>query len=263
MAELADLGLSEYESRTYRSLLQTAPATARKLSDASGVPMGRVYDVLESLETLGLVRSQPASRPKRYVAVEPAVGLDRLLAERKRELADRVDQYESVAAELEAELESRPPGETFWTVAIGPHETVDLLAERIDAATDRVAVAAPLPGAGFDVDTVGTRITDSLEAAAERGVAVRVLGAEGLLAAVPEEVYGRYADGLADRGGFALRTSDYVDGSFVLVDGGEVCIEVPNPLGDEALAMIDLKDGAVAADALEAFERRWEEAAPL
>ena len=69
MASLRDLGLSEYEERAYRSLLETGPTTAKELSRTSDVPMGRIYDVLNSLETHNLVRSQAASRPKKYVAV--------------------------------------------------------------------------------------------------------------------------------------------------------------------------------------------------
>ncbi len=47
MVELRDLGLSEYEARAYRSLLGAGPTTAKELSDASGIPIGRVYDVLK------------------------------------------------------------------------------------------------------------------------------------------------------------------------------------------------------------------------
>ena len=71
MASLRDLGLSEYEASAFRSLLDTGPTTAKELSRASDVPMGRIYDVLNSLETYQLVRSQTASRPKKYV-VHPA-----------------------------------------------------------------------------------------------------------------------------------------------------------------------------------------------
>ena len=88
MSDLRDIGLSEYEANAYRSLLQTGPATAKELSDESGVPMGRIYDVLGSIESQHLVRSQAASRPKKYVAVEPETALDRLLADRKRELRE-------------------------------------------------------------------------------------------------------------------------------------------------------------------------------
>ncbi|MFB6219022.1 MAG: TrmB family transcriptional regulator, partial [Halobacteriaceae archaeon] len=217
-----------------------------------------------SLETAGLARSQSASRPAKYVAVEPGVALDRLLADRKRELADMADQYEAVAADLAEELESPRSSERFWTAAVGPAETVDLLVERLDAATDRIDVVAGVPGAGFDIGEVGERVTDRLEAAADRGVAVRVLVAGSLIERVPAGTYQRYDGGLADRDGFAVRVSDGVGGSFVLLDGTEVCIEVPNPLeDDEPFAMIDLTDTAFAADAKAAFERRWDDATPF
>jgi len=77
MADLRDVGLSKYEARAYRSLLESGPTTAKTLSEASGVPMGRIYDVLNSLEQHRLVRSQAASRPKKYVAVEPETARDR------------------------------------------------------------------------------------------------------------------------------------------------------------------------------------------
>src|SRR6056297_2284762 len=101
MASLRDLGLSEYEARAYRALLNTGPTTAKELSRASEVPMGRVYDVLNSLEQYNLVRSQAASRPKKYVAVEPSTALDRLLADKQRELEEKAAQYQSVVDELE------------------------------------------------------------------------------------------------------------------------------------------------------------------
>ena len=100
MASLRDLGLSEYEARAFRSLLETGPATAKELSRASDVPMGRIYDVLNSLETYQLVRSQTASRPKKYVGVEPDTALDRLFEDKKRQLEEKVDQYESIVDEL-------------------------------------------------------------------------------------------------------------------------------------------------------------------
>ena len=77
MTDLRDLGLSKYEARTYRSLLRTGPATAKELSNASDVPMGRIYDVLNALEHHNLVRSQTAGRPNNYAAIEPDTALGR------------------------------------------------------------------------------------------------------------------------------------------------------------------------------------------
>ncbi|WP_197409694.1 TrmB family transcriptional regulator, partial [Haloferax profundi] len=109
MASLRDLGLSEYEARAYRALLRTGATTAKELSRASDVPMGRIYDVLNSLEQYHLIRSQAASRPKKYVAVEPDMALDRLLESKRQELDEKAQQYEAVVDELNDELDAAEP----------------------------------------------------------------------------------------------------------------------------------------------------------
>ena len=265
MASLRDLGLSEYESRAYRALLRTGPTTAKDLSRASEVPMGRIYDVLNSLESHRLVRSQAASRPKKYVAVEPDAALDRLLAERKRELEAQVTQYEEVVSTLATELESGEPVESgFWTAALGAEETIDLLLERIAAAERDVIVVAGAPAAGLDLGTVGERVTAALETALDRGVAVRVLLSPTAVDELPRSVGRRYTATLAESENFQVRTAPDVTGTFNVFDGVEVCIEVPHPLSDEEpFAMIDVKDVEFATNVAEEFEPRWAEAKPL
>jgi sugar-specific transcriptional regulator TrmB len=265
MSSLRDLGLSEYEARAYRSLLRTGATTAKELSRASDVPMGRIYDVLNGLEQHGLVRSQAASRPKKYVAVEPETGLDRLLGAKKRELDEKAAQYESVVDELVGELDAAEPVEgQFWTAAVGPAETVDLLVERLSAATEDVVMVAGAPSAQFDIGEVGDRVVDELESALDRGVTVSLLLSPELVGTLPRRIGERYRSRLADHPAFAVRTSPDVTGTFNLIDESEVCIEVPNPLeSGEALAMFDLKDPEFAGDVRSVFEPRWERADPL
>ncbi|MFB6131277.1 MAG: TrmB family transcriptional regulator [Salinigranum sp.] len=265
MASLRDLGLSEYESRTYRALLRTGPTTAKKLSRASDVPMGRVYDVLNSLEQYNLVRSQTSSRPKKYVAVEPDTALDRLVADRKRELAERARQYDELVADLVDELDAAKPIQgQFWTAAVGAEETIDLLVERLSAADRRLVMVAATPSPQFDLGSVGDRVVEQLADALDRGVTVSVLMTPELVDSLPQSVGERYLAGLADDPAFEVRTFENVSGTFNLVDDVEVCIEVPNPLDPaEAFAMIDLKDPEFAADVREMFDPRWERATPL
>ncbi|QZX99786.1 TrmB family transcriptional regulator [Halobaculum rubrum] len=265
MADLRDLGLSEYESRAYRSLLDIGPATAKELSESSGVPMGRVYDVLNSLERHRLARSQAASRPKKYLAVEPDAALDRLLEEKRRELDEQAEQYEAVVEELSTELDAGdPPDEQFWTAALGPEETADLLLERLSAADERVVMIAAAPASGLDIGAVGEAITEELESALERGVAVSLLLSEELPGQLPEGVGERYFDRMADHPNFVVRTAPGLRGTFTLVDDAEVCMEVPSPVDpDESFAMIDLKDPEFAGDVRRTFRERWEESSPL
>jgi sugar-specific transcriptional regulator TrmB len=265
MASLRDLGLSEYEARAYRALLKTGPTTAKELSRVSDVPMGRIYDVLNSIETYNLVRSQSASRPKKYVAVEPQTALDRLLEDKKRELEEKAQQYEGIVDELVGELESAEPvEETFWTAAVGPDETVDLLVERLAAADERIIMVAATSSQQFDMDTVGDLIVEELGNALDRGVDVSLLMRPELVSQLPESVGERYRSHLARHEQFSVRTAPDVTGTFELIDNAEVCIEVPHPLNaEETFAVIDLKDREFAANVRSEFDPRWEDAEPL
>jgi len=265
MASLRDLGLSEYEARTYRGLLRAGATTAKELSRTSDVPMGRIYDVLNGLEQYGLVRSQAASRPKKYVAVEPETALDRLLEDKRRELREKAEQYEAVVDDLIADLDvSQPVEGQFWTAAVGPEETVDLLVERLAAATAEIVMVSPTPSFQFDLGTLGERVLGELEAALDRGVVVSMLLTPELVEQLPRRVGEAYQRRLAGRDAFEVRVSPDVTGAFHLVDETEVCIHVPNPLeSGTALAMFDLKDPEFASDVRAMFEPRWAEAEPL
>ncbi|SDJ93952.1 Sugar-specific transcriptional regulator TrmB [Halovenus aranensis] len=262
MASLRDLGLSEYESRAYRSLLDTGPTTAKELSRTSDVPMGRIYDVLNSLETQNLARSQAASRPKKYVAVEPEAALDRLLEDKEQELEEQLSQFESIASELETQLEaSDPVDEQFWTAALGAEETIDLLVERLAAADERIIFVAATPTSRFDVDAVGERITDELERVLERGIPVSLLEHPAVVETLPTEVGERYREHLQDYDHFEVRVVEDIGSTFAIIDHVEICIEVPHPLNrKEAFALINLKDAEFAADVESTFETRWEQA---
>ncbi|PSQ41977.1 transcriptional regulator [Halobacteriales archaeon SW_7_68_16] len=265
MADLRDLGLSKYEARAYRSLLRTGPATAKEVSQASDVPMGRIYDVLNSLEGGDLVRTQAASRPKEYVAADPETALDALLEQRRNELENRRDEYERAADELHDELTSeRAVGGQFWTAAMGEAESVELFLDRIGVATDDLVIAADETSPQFDVADVGVPLANAVEAALDRGVEVSVLMAPGTPESLPPEVGRRYQSHLSDHDDFAVRVSDDLRGTFALVDSMEVCIQVTNPLdGGDALATLDQQDAELAGDLESDLQAAWDEADPF
>ena len=265
MASLGDLGLSEYESRAYQSLLQTGPTTAKELSRTSDVPMGRIYDVLNSLESQNLVRSQSASRPKKYAAVEPEKALERLLASKREALDAQLEQYEQIAASLEERLEAAEPvNEPFWTAALGPEEAVDLLVERLAAADKRIIFVAATPTSQFELDVVGERITEELERALDRGLTVTTLLHPTVVETLPVTVGTRYRSYLQEERDFEVRTSSDVYSTFTLLDHAEVCIEVPHPLNPQkAFALINLKDSEFATNVEAEFEPRWTRAEEL
>ena len=62
---LEKIGLTSYEIKTYSSLLKTGPITASDLSQKSGVPYSKIYEVLGTLEEKGWIGSDD-SRPTQY-----------------------------------------------------------------------------------------------------------------------------------------------------------------------------------------------------
>lgn len=74
---LKSLGLNSYERKLYVTLISKGTSNAGTLSELSGVPRSRTYDVLESLADKGFVVIQ-SSKPLKYVAIEPKEALERL-----------------------------------------------------------------------------------------------------------------------------------------------------------------------------------------
>ncbi len=72
---LEKIGLTSYETRTFSALLQAGELTASDLSQKSGVPYSKIYEVLGTLEEKGWIGSDD-SRPTKYYAKSPSTGLE-------------------------------------------------------------------------------------------------------------------------------------------------------------------------------------------
>jgi len=261
MADLSELGLTTYEDQAYRSLLTLGATTATTLAAESGVPEGRIYDVLSNLEARGMVRSQEASRPKRYVAVEPEVAVDRLAEGQIRELEAQIDRYETVAAEAAEELGSETSVEDrFWTTAIGTDDAVELLFERIDAADSEVIMVADAVPEPLDLGEVGSDLLDRLAKSIDRDVDVSLLVSEDILTEIPRNLFDRAASGPFDANRFTVRTTETLYGSLYLIDNAELCIPVISPIERErVLGLINLKDPSFARELDKRFRMVWED----
>lgn len=92
---LQELGLKEYESRTFVTLTRVPNATAKEISEHSSVPRTRVYDAVNVLESKGLVETQ-RSTPQRFRAVETEEAIKTL----QREYQSRTTRLEEALKEL-------------------------------------------------------------------------------------------------------------------------------------------------------------------
>jgi sugar-specific transcriptional regulator TrmB len=94
---LQQLGLNEYESRSFVALARLPHGTAKEISEVSDVPRTRVYDAVRVLESKGLVEIQH-SNPQQFRAVSVEEAAETLQ-----------DEYESRTESLEAVLDGIDP----------------------------------------------------------------------------------------------------------------------------------------------------------
>lgn len=95
MDMLKSLGLNSYERKLFVTLLSKGTSNAGTLSELSGVPRSRTYDVLESLADKGFIVVQ-SSKPLKYVAIDPREALDRLKSKHEEDYNIMVKRIELV-----------------------------------------------------------------------------------------------------------------------------------------------------------------------
>jgi sugar-specific transcriptional regulator TrmB len=87
---LLEIGLSKYESKVYISLVSEGITAAKNISDITGIPYGKIYEIINSLSYKGLVMMLP-SKPMKYKAVSP----EKVIAAIKDETQKRMGRIET------------------------------------------------------------------------------------------------------------------------------------------------------------------------
>ncbi|MCD4740222.1 hypothetical protein K8R43_03460 [archaeon] len=103
---LKRLGLNQYESRTYLSLVNSSPITATKLSDMAEIPRPRVYDVLSKLVKKGFAVTKP-TRPTQYMAVPLNAAINSLKKDKIEEHEKNLEELKSLEAKLAIQFEDK------------------------------------------------------------------------------------------------------------------------------------------------------------
>jgi sugar-specific transcriptional regulator TrmB len=174
LRRLQELGLTEYQSKAYVAAVRTGRARPSELVDESGVPQGRIYDVIDNLEDLGLIEVRAGSRGKEVSAPPPQTVLEAL---KRRRIDDLSETISTVASDLE-EVHGRADDDAEGFVSMVKRDETALRHARraVDDADYWLTVCLP--------HDRYTDLESDLVDAAERGVTVRLL----LIGTDPEEV---------------------------------------------------------------------------
>ncbi|MEV0144366.1 MULTISPECIES: LuxR C-terminal-related transcriptional regulator [unclassified Nonomuraea] len=119
------LGLSASEQALYEALVEHAPVTVEELDRlaAAHAPPGLAGTVAVRLEDLGLIARLPED-PPRFAVVPPEMGLEALISERARELADARLRVAQLAARYHRSTAAQGAG-GLVEVVIGREAVLD------------------------------------------------------------------------------------------------------------------------------------------
>ncbi len=262
--KLKKLGLGSYESQAYLALLQMGVAEASEIALRAKIPMGRIYNVLSSLEELHLIRSQD-TRPKKYGCVDTTAALDRLFENKQEELRQKEVEIKATVDELLSQLTcvvSGEPERNFWTVAKG-EEALELVRESLTGAQKEILFFYPSRAASERIKKWlkkedYSEIITALDKSFKKEVEVKALLNKDVEF---EFEHCPVLQQLVIHLGSDIKLAAIRTTPFILIDRQNIMLNVLNPLNpDEIFAVINIKDVKLAEELREKFFTIWNEA---
>jgi sugar-specific transcriptional regulator TrmB len=242
---LNQVGLTEYETKAYLTLLEHGVMTASVISEQSGVPYSKVYEALNSLERKGWIEVE-GGRPSRYFPKAPSEALE--VARLRME--DMVDGWRHVVlGELQPLYERRELLEKpdIWILR-GEFSILAKLREMLGVTKKEVMIAAPV----FAKDFVDAFVA-VLRQLRDSGVNVQVMMAGAWdvkkIAGVGE-----------------ARIRDNLFGGGIIVDGKEAILflgEAETGASYSGLLVIWSNHVGLVKFAREYFQLLWDTAKPV
>jgi len=162
--KLADLGLTSYEASAYVSAVSLGAASPNELAEQSGVPRGRIYDVVDDLREMGLVEVRERSGSKEIQAPPPQETLEQFRERHVRRFSDRIH---AVADSLDQFHEYERSSEGFVTMVSLRESALRHIRLAIDDAEYWLTMGLPVD--------LYERVTGEVAAAVDRGVTVRLV----------------------------------------------------------------------------------------
>lgn len=161
---LQQLGLKEYEAKSFVALTRVSQATAKEISELSEVPRTRVYDAVRVLETKGLVEIQHAN-PQRF----RAVSIDEAVETLRDEYESRVETLRETLRGIEPATDAGDAEVTHevWALS-GTAAVANRTGQLIDGASEEVVLVV-----GHEV-VLTDDLVERLSATVDRGVTVVV-----------------------------------------------------------------------------------------
>ena len=112
-----NIGLTTYQSSALATLLILKEAKAIEIANISGIPKARIYQILEELMKIGLIRKKP-TRPAIYRSLKPEKVMKNLMKYKKKRLLEEMNLLKEESEEIFKILETYEHEKTTTTQPI-------------------------------------------------------------------------------------------------------------------------------------------------
>ncbi|OQY34961.1 MAG: TrmB family transcriptional regulator [Spirochaetaceae bacterium 4572_59] len=197
LANLKELGFTEYEGKVYMTLINDHPLSAYNISKNSGVPHSRVYDITRRLIKKGYVSSK-GTNPELFSPISPEELISRLRRNNSKLTEELQQQLDSI--KFTADFDP------VWNIS-GHNEAIEMAQQLIEEAKEIIFIGV--------WDEEFNLLEEILHKAHNRGVKINIL-LYGVAKADFGEIYYHSIEKLHD--------ISKVGRSLDLVIDGDVCI---------------------------------------
>lgn len=226
---LNEMGLSEYESRTYLALLQCGLSTATEISDVADIPQSRVYDVLDDLEQKGFVTLQPG-RPKKFGPIEPELAINQYVEYKRNTYEEEISRTQSTGEQFIDELNEEnfqyrqnDELDVFWSYK-GKNYILGQFGDYCQSATDEIQMVMK----GNSFERMVNQHKELLQTRHNHGVDIRIIVPHAQVQDVVLETARDWA---------TLHDASGIEGRFYLFDAERVLVAWKSDQEDRFVAM--------------------------
>ncbi|MGY0691340.1 TrmB family transcriptional regulator [Virgibacillus sp. FSP13] len=137
ISTLKELGLTEYESKIYVSLIQNNPANGNTIANLSGVPAPKVYEALRKMKKQGLVSTVAGGNKGKQVRYFP-IPYKELLKTKQEAFMDNMNFLNESLAEITSH------SDTDWSelfVIQGYSASIEVVQAAIDESKSEIVIS--------------------------------------------------------------------------------------------------------------------------
>jgi len=167
---LHQIGLSKYEAKVYLTLISEGTSTAKDISNITGIPYGKVYEIINSLSNKGFSMILP-SKPMKYKAASPLESIKKAKNKEKEKIKRIEDKIIEQLEPRFKENKGKSKSKSDFSIINGRSNVVDKTDELINKAKKNIHIQCSANSLA--------RLTlhkDALKKAAERGVNISIAG---------------------------------------------------------------------------------------